>query len=67
MEIIERISTLNTASWLDKRCRSLVHSVFDKISYRQLDVIEGSEHHFLLKYQLIKPIKGKLIVHDISL
>jgi cyclopropane-fatty-acyl-phospholipid synthase len=44
-----------------------VHSVLAKISYGQLEIIEGSEHILFPNHVNNAEIKGKLVVHDISL
>lgn len=67
MEQIDNICHLNDANWLDKRCRSLVHSVFSKLTYGQLEVVEGSNHHFFPEHIEDKSLKAKLVIHDISI
>ena len=66
MEQIETISLLETANWLDRRCRSLIHAVFTKLTYGQLEIVENSSHHFFPESTNKEAIKGKLIIHDIS-
>jgi cyclopropane-fatty-acyl-phospholipid synthase len=66
MEQIGSVRTLESANWLDKRCRSLVHSVFSKLSYGELEVVEGSEHHTFPNTPEDSPLKGKIHIHDIS-
>lgn len=66
METIEQINIVSTANWIDKRCRTIVHSVLAKISYGQLEIIESSEHHFFPNNANDAKIKGKFIIHDIS-
>ena len=71
MEEIQNVTASNTTGWFDKRCRSLVHSVFSKLSYGQLEVVEGSEHHLfpaeLQQLEDLHTIKGKIHIHDMSL
>jgi cyclopropane-fatty-acyl-phospholipid synthase len=67
MEQIEDINLLKSANWLDKRCRILVHSVLSKLTYGQLEIVEASKHHFFPNDNNDEKMKGKLIVHDISL
>ena len=71
MEEIQNVIASNTISWFDKRCRSLVHSVFSKLSYGQLEVVEGSEHYLfpaeLQQSEDLHIIKGKIHIHDMSL
>jgi cyclopropane-fatty-acyl-phospholipid synthase len=70
MEQIEGLRVLKQATWLDKRCRAIVHAVFAKITYGQLEVVEGVEH--TLFPQLINEstsescIKGKIHIHHPS-
>ncbi|MEH6384206.1 MAG: cyclopropane-fatty-acyl-phospholipid synthase family protein [Colwellia sp.] len=66
MEQIEAVRTIKSATWLDKRCRDLVHSVFSKLSYGQLEVVEGSEHIVFPDSPESTSIKGKIQIHDIS-
>ena len=71
MEEIQSVSAVETINWFDKRCRSLVHSVFLKLSYGQLEVVEGSEHHFFPENTLeeagLETLKAKIHIHDMSL
>lgn len=71
MEEIQNVTAPNQIGWFDKRCRSLVHSVFSKLSYGQLEVVEGSEHHLfpaeLQQNADLDTIKGKIHIHDMSL
>ncbi|MFT5758360.1 MAG: cyclopropane-fatty-acyl-phospholipid synthase [Alteromonadaceae bacterium] len=66
MEHIEGIRVLEKASWLEKRCRSIVHSVFEKISYGQLEIVEGSGRQLFPAWSNDSSIKGKIHIHDVS-
>ena len=70
MEEIQNVSTQNTTGWFDKRCRHLVHSVFSKLSYGQLELVEASHSHFFPEYtqsdNKTDIIKGKIHIHDMS-
>jgi cyclopropane-fatty-acyl-phospholipid synthase len=66
MEKIENVYLLKTANWIDKRCRTLVHSVFKKLSYGQLEVVESSTHHLFPKCSDVTDLKAKIIIHDFS-
>jgi cyclopropane-fatty-acyl-phospholipid synthase len=66
MEHIENVRVLEEANWLDKRCRSLVQSVFAKLSYGQLEVIEGTNSLFFPAGSADVVIKGKIHIHDAS-
>jgi cyclopropane-fatty-acyl-phospholipid synthase len=66
MEEIQKINLLKKANWFDKRCRSIVHAVFAKFNYGQLEVVEASSHHLFPKCSTSDEIKGKIVIHDIS-
>jgi cyclopropane-fatty-acyl-phospholipid synthase len=66
MEQIEGVRTLQTANWIDKRCRDMVHSVFSKLSYGELEVVEGTEHNIFPETPGSSALKGKINIHDIS-
>ena len=70
MEEVQNVMLTNKTSWFDKRCRSLVHSVFSNITYGQLEVVEGSQHQFFpstsLQNSVQDTIKGKIQIHDMS-
>jgi len=67
MEQIQGAVTPKSANWLDKRCRSLVHSVFATLHYGQLEIVEGSEHIiFNEQPEESGAIKGKITIHDMG-
>lgn len=66
MENIDEVSLLKDANWLDKRCRSLVLGVFSKLTYGQLEVVEGSVHSYFPENIADETIKGKIHIHDAS-
>ncbi|TEW55255.1 class I SAM-dependent methyltransferase [Psychromonas sp. RZ22] len=66
MEEIQNSSASTSVNWFDKRCRALVHSVFLKLSYGQLEVVEGSEHIVFPMQTNDTDIKGKIHIHDMS-
>jgi cyclopropane-fatty-acyl-phospholipid synthase len=75
MEQIEKVITPKSASWFDKRCRSLVHSAFSKLTYGQLEVVEGTNHQLFPNImaqdtfhtdESNNSIKGKITIHDLS-
>ncbi|XQW86907.1 class I SAM-dependent methyltransferase [Thalassotalea piscium] len=66
MEQIEGVSGLSSAKWIDKRYRSLVHSVFERLTYGTLEVVEGSHHAIFPKQTFNDSVKGKIQIHDIS-
>ncbi|TYK66202.1 SAM-dependent methyltransferase [Colwellia echini] len=67
MEQVEKITAFKTANWLDNRCRSIVHGVFKKLSYGQLEVVEGTTHLLFPEVDNDLSIKGKIHIHDMSL
>lgn len=67
MERVEGIRMLKTASWFDKRCRSIVHSVFEKLHYGTLEVVEGSNHYYFPNNGDKDNINGKILIHDVSI
>ncbi|MEW6990985.1 class I SAM-dependent methyltransferase [Colwelliaceae bacterium 6441] len=66
MEQVEAIRHLKSANWLDKRCRSIVHAIFDKLSYGQIEVVEGTSHLFFPNKVNDASLLGKIIIHDPS-
>jgi cyclopropane-fatty-acyl-phospholipid synthase len=66
MEHIEDLKVLKTPSWLDKKSRSIVHSVFEKLTYGQLEVVEGQKHLLFPQSTSELSLKGKINIHDIS-
>lgn len=66
MEHIENVRELDNANWLDKRCRSMVLSIFAKLSYGQLEVIEGNTSSLFPQSALQAEVKGKIHIHDTS-
>ncbi len=67
MEQIEALSIAKNMNWLDKRCRAIVHATFAKITYGQLEIVEGSDHLFFPKNTSDNNIQGKIHIHDMSL
>ena len=66
MENIEGVRVLKAANWLDKRCRALVLNIFSKLTYGQLEVVEGSIHSHYPEIFSEQGIKGKIHIHDPS-
>ncbi|WP_159821852.1 SAM-dependent methyltransferase [Colwellia sp. 20A7] len=66
MEQVEGVSVLKEATWLDQRCRSIVYSILDKLTYGQLEVVEGSKHHLFPATTNNPDIQGKIHIHDMS-
>ena len=66
MENIEGVRVLKAANWLDKRCRTLVLNIFSKLTYGQLEIVEGSVHSHFPEKVSEQSIKGKIHIHDPS-
>ena len=66
MENVAPITLKNKMSWFESRCRTLVLSVFAKINYGVLEVVEGNEHSFFPNEKTQAKVLGKIIIHDIS-
>jgi len=64
MESIAPISLPNKMSWFESRCRQLVLSVFSKINYGVLEVVEGNQHSYFPNKLAKSDISGKIIIHD---
>lgn len=67
MEQVESMNLLKQATWIDKRCRALVHAVFEKISYGQIEVIEGAQHSFYPEHYQENEPQGRIFIHDVSI
>lgn len=67
MEQVANINTKQANSWFDKRCRDIVFSVFEKITYGQLEIVEGTKHFHFPKQVEQQAVQGKIVVHDQSL
>lgn len=70
MENIATLAPVNKLTWLQKRYRDLVFSVFNKLPYGVLEVVEGDVHHKfpqqISEHAAHEP-HGKIIIHDASL
>ncbi len=66
MENIAPITLKNKMTWLESHCRKLVLSVFSKINYGVLEVVEGNKHSFFPGENSQAELLGKIIIHDIS-
>jgi cyclopropane-fatty-acyl-phospholipid synthase len=67
MEQVESMNFLKQATWIDKRCRALVHAVFEEISYGQIEVIEGAQHFFYPEHCQDNEPQGRIFIHDVSI
>ena len=75
MEHVQKINLLSQASWIDKRSRDIVRSVLAKLTYGQLEIIEGTQHSLFpattdnrdITDNIADKITGKIYVHDMSM
>ncbi len=66
MENIAPISIKNRLNWFEGHCRNLIFSLFSKINYGILEVVEGNQHHFFPNPPNTAKVNGKIIIHDSS-
>jgi cyclopropane-fatty-acyl-phospholipid synthase len=66
MENVAPIIIKNKMTWFESHCRQLVLSVFSKINYGVLEVVEGTQHSFFPNENVKSQITGKIIIHDNS-
>ena len=66
MENVAPIIIKNKMTWFESHCRKLVLSVFSKINYGVLEVVEGTQHSFFPNENVKSQISGKIIIHDNS-
>jgi len=66
MENIAPITLNNKMTWFESHCRKLVLSVFSKINYGVLEIVEGNEHSFYPDDKTQAKIFGKIVIHDNS-
>jgi len=66
METIASVTIKNKNSWLDNHCRKLVLSVFSKINYGVLEVVEDYQHSFFPNEKISANVYGKITIHDKS-
>ena len=66
MEQASGLKISKQASWLDKRCRSLVFSVLAKIDYGQIELVDHSERFLFPEFAENKSLLGRINIHDRS-
>lgn len=68
MEQVAGNKTFKASSWFDKRCRDFVHSVFEKLNYGKLEVVESGKHYFFHSMDVDSDlsISAKINIHDVS-
>jgi cyclopropane-fatty-acyl-phospholipid synthase len=67
--LVEQVSGLKInrpANWLDKRCRSLVHSVFAKLKFDQIELVDNDEHFLFPEVAQSNALLGRMNIHDSS-
>jgi cyclopropane-fatty-acyl-phospholipid synthase len=66
---VEQVSGLKIkkrANWLDKRCRNLVFSVFAKLEYGQIELVDNSQRFLFPEFAENKALLGRINIHDVS-
>jgi len=66
MENIAPITIENNRSWFESHCRKLVLSVFSKINYGVLEVVEANQQRIYPDENTTSNVYGKIIIHDMS-
>ena len=66
MENVAPIIIKNKMTWFENHCRKLVLSVFSKINYGVLEVVEGAQNSFFPNENAKTQVTGKIIIHDNS-
>lgn len=66
MEQVVTVKNKKLMTWFDQKCRKMVLSVFDKIDYGQIEVIESGQHSLFPQIHEGTGPKAKMYVHDIS-
>lgn len=67
--MVEQVSGLKIrkqANWLDKRCRNLVFSVFAKLEYGQIELIDNSQRFLFPEFAENKALLARINIHDVS-
>jgi cyclopropane-fatty-acyl-phospholipid synthase len=67
--VVEQVSGFKIkkkANWLDKRCRSLVFSVFAKINYGQIELVDHTQRFLFPEVVENNSLIGRINIHDIS-
>lgn len=66
MEQVSGLKVKKPASWIEKRCRSLVFSVFAKIQYGQIELVDHAERFLFPEFAENKSLLGRINIHDSS-
>ena len=67
--MVEQVSGLKIkkqANWLDNRCRKLVFSVFAKIDYGQLEVVDNAQRFLFPEFAENNSLPALINIHDVS-
>jgi cyclopropane-fatty-acyl-phospholipid synthase len=67
--VVEQVSgskVKKQANWLDKRCRSLVFSVFAKINYGQIELVDHTQCFLFPEFVENNSLMGRINIHDSS-
>ncbi|WP_310733461.1 cyclopropane-fatty-acyl-phospholipid synthase family protein [Colwellia sp. BRX10-3] len=66
MEQVSGLKIKKQANWLDKRCRSLVFSVFAKINYGQIELVDHTQRFLFPEFVENNSLMGRINIHDSS-
>ncbi|WP_310649917.1 cyclopropane-fatty-acyl-phospholipid synthase family protein [Colwellia sp. MB02u-9] len=66
MEQVSGLKIKKPANWLDKRCRSLVLSVFAKLKVDQIELVDNGEHFLFPEVVPSNALMGRMNIHDHS-
>lgn len=66
MEQVSGLKIKKPANWLDKRCRSLVLSVFAKLKIDQIELVDNGEHFLFPEVVPSNALMGRMNIHDPS-
>lgn len=66
MEQVVAVKNNKLMTWFDQKCKKVVLSVFDKIAYGQIEVIESGQHSYFPQKHDGNGPTAKMYVHDTS-
>ena len=66
MEQVSGLTIKKQANWLDKRCRSLVFSVFSKLEFGQIELVDSDQRYLFPEFAENNSLLGRIHIHDVS-
>lgn len=66
MEQVSGLTIKKQANWLDKRCRSLVFSVFSKLEFGQIELVDSDKRYLFPEFAENNSLLGRIHIHDVS-